>query len=251
MVQSIAQLTPAGVTLGVACVGGGGLIVGTLLWLAGSRFSRALVTLAAVGVGAFVGKKMPGWMHSEIDPMGTCFGVALALGILGYMYHRMWVGAGLGLLLAGWAAVLTWQVMAPDQRWACPELPQALDFSAIGQALWDSLPAAVQKVMPWAAGGAALVGMALGEFCPRFAGRLFYSVLGLSVVGTAALLMKQTSNWTSRAPASVVAQVGVAAVLVTLGVTVQWWLGPRRAPVADSPSPEQESIAGAQRVPGA
>ena len=117
-----------------------------MLWLAGSRFSRALVTLSAVGVGAYVGKHLPGWMHWEVDPIGTCFGGAMLLGILGYVYHRMWVGAGLGMLLAGWAAVITWHVMTTDQRWVCPGMPP-MDLSAIAKALWDSLPADLQKVM--------------------------------------------------------------------------------------------------------
>jgi hypothetical protein len=208
-----------------------------------------LVTLAAVGVGAYIGKKAPGWMHSEIDPIGTSFGGALLMGILGYVYHRMWVGAGLAALLAGWAAAITWQAMAPGQRWAWPALTP-MDLGAIAKTLWESLPADIQKVMPWTAGGAGLVGMLLGEFCPRFAARLFYSMLGLSLLGAALLLIKQTSNWTDRIPTGVGVQVGIAAVLVMLGVVVQWWLGPKRAPIAASPGPEEESIAGTQRVAG-
>lgn len=251
MLQPIAQLMPHGATVGAAWVGGVGLGIGALLWLAGSRFSQALVTLAAVGVGAYLGKRLPGWMHSEIDPIGTSFGAAMLLGILGYVYHRMWVGAGLGLLLAGWSAVITWHLMMPDQRWACPAM-SPMDLSAIAKALWDSLPADLQKVMPWTAGGAGLIGLILGEFCPRFAGRLFYSMLGLSVLGTAALLVKQTSGWASRLPGGAAAQLGFAGALVIVGMTVQWWLGPKRVSIASSPAPQpDQSIAGTQRVPGA
>jgi hypothetical protein len=240
MPQPLSQLTPIGVPLGVAWVGGVGLAVGVLLWLAGSRFSQALVTLAAVGAGAYLGKKLPGWMHSEIDPIGTCFGAALVLGIVGYVYHRMWVGVGLGLLLAGWTAVLTWHALAPDQAWTCPALVP-FDLAAVAKAVWESLPADVRRVMPWAVGGAGVAGVVLGEFVPRFAGRMFYSLLGLSVLGVAGLLVRQTSGWTSRLPAGVGAQVGLAGALVAVGMVVQWWLGPRRAPVAAGPSSSSSS----------
>jgi hypothetical protein len=233
--ELLSQLTPGVVTVGAAWVGGTGLVVGTVLWLAGSRFSQMLVTLAAVGVGAYLGKKVPGWVHSEIDPIGTCMGGALVLGIVGYVYHRMWVGAGLGLLLAGWAAVVTWNVVCPGQRWGWPAVP-VMDLAAIGKAVWAALPVEAQRVMPWTVGLAGVVGMVLAEFWPRVAGRLFYSLLGLSVVGAGALLVKQTAGWPGRVPSGVAVQVAMVAGLVGVGMAVQGWLSPRRAGVAAGPA---------------
>src|SRR5580765_7333399 len=55
-----------------------GSAVGAVLWLAGSRFSRSLVTLLAVSVGAVVGMHLPGWMGWSVDAMGVAFCGALA-----------------------------------------------------------------------------------------------------------------------------------------------------------------------------
>jgi hypothetical protein len=237
MFQQLAALPAVNVTVaGVAWAGGGAaLVMGLLLWLTGSRFSQGLVTLAAVAVGAYVGKKLPGWMGWGVDPIGTAFGGALVLGVVGYVYHRMWVGVGLGLLVAGWAAVGTWAIMGGGEAWVWPTVV-AWDVTAIGQALWGSVPVELRTVMPWTVGGAGMAGMTLAAIKPRVAGRMFYSMLGLSVVVTAGVLMHQM-NWLRRLlPGHAYVQLGVMAGLVAVGMTVQWWLAPRRVAVAESPA---------------
>src|SRR5688572_29577790 len=87
-----------------------GVITGIILWLIGARFSRGVITLIAVSIGALVGLRLPAWFNIPLGTWATAIGSALALGVCGYALHCMWVGAGLSLLLAIWAAVLVWNV---------------------------------------------------------------------------------------------------------------------------------------------
>src|SRR5450432_1535814 len=110
MVQELVNLLPrdAGVFgLVIAIVGS---LVGVLIWLVGSRFSRPIVTLATVTLGAAIGMHLPRWFGWDISGAGPAVGAALVLGVTGYALHGMWVGIGLGTILASWTAMACWIV---------------------------------------------------------------------------------------------------------------------------------------------
>ncbi|HZZ42686.1 MAG TPA: hypothetical protein VFE58_07090 [Tepidisphaeraceae bacterium] len=223
---------------GLAGGGGAIILIGIALWLAGSRFSQGLVTLAAVATGAATGKQFPAWIHSTIDPIGTCFGGAFVLGLLGYLYHRMWVGVGLGLLAATWAAIVTWLLTQHNQPWSFPTISFPLDLAALAKSLWATLPADLHKTMPWAVGGSALATMTLAAICPRIASRLFYSMLGISIIALAgALLPSPTINVTHLLTSGSIFPLAAAAILVWLGMMAQWWIAPKRLAIPSDPPP--------------
>jgi len=82
-------------SLGIAI---GGALLGLVLWLAGARFSRSLVTLIGVAIGTSVGMRLPGWLGWSIDGMAIGVGGAVVLGASGYLLHRSWIGLYLGAL---------------------------------------------------------------------------------------------------------------------------------------------------------
>src|SRR5262245_56130142 len=85
-----------------------GTVVGAALWLLGAKISRPLVTLLTVLGGAMIGMHLPQWFGWQISGAGPAVGGAVVLGVSGYVLHRMWVGIGLGSVLALWAAMGTW-----------------------------------------------------------------------------------------------------------------------------------------------
>jgi hypothetical protein len=219
MVNDLSNLLPAGLTASAAAYAGGlGACLGVVLWLAGSRFGHGLVTLVSVAAGATLGKMVPGWFGWHIDPMGTAFGGALVLGILGYVYHRMWEGVGLGLLMAGWAAVATWLLLkSPDQSWMLP-IPTTWDLATYAKSLWDSMPSNLAPVMPYAIGCSLGSGLLTAALWPRVGSRAFYSMLGVTVVVVAAELLGRTGM----IPSTARAQVAVAILFAMLGILIQW-----------------------------
>src|SRR5436190_19875812 len=92
------QAGPAALTVAII-----GMIAGAVLWLAGSRFSRSLITLSAVSLGAALGTHLPRWAGWSLDGMAPGIVGAIVLGVSAFLFHRFWVGIGLGLVLACWA----------------------------------------------------------------------------------------------------------------------------------------------------
>src|SRR4029453_5362604 len=96
MVQELLNLLPQDVGrlgLVIAIVGS---MIGLGMWLIGSRFSRPIVTLLTVLLGASIGMHLPKWFGWQISGAGPAVGAALVLGVTGYVLHGMWVGIGLG-----------------------------------------------------------------------------------------------------------------------------------------------------------
>src|SRR5215218_9169883 len=108
MVQQLLPLLPKEIGQAALIAALVGTFIGVGLWLAGARFSRPLITLVTVSLGAVIGRALPGWMNWNVNSMAASVGGAVVLGMSGYVMHRVWVGLGLGLLLACWAALGTW-----------------------------------------------------------------------------------------------------------------------------------------------
>src|SRR3954462_6284384 len=139
----------------------GGSAVGAVLGLAGSRFSRSLVTLLAVSVGAVVGMHLPGWMGWSVDAMGVAFCGALALGLSGYLLHTTWIGVALSAVLALWVGTAAWLTVGGGQHVEWPALTISPDLAKTLGELWRALPGDLPRVMPVAIAGALVSGVAI------------------------------------------------------------------------------------------
>jgi hypothetical protein len=201
----------------------GGIALGAGLWLAGACFSRSIITLVMVTIGAAVGKWLPTKMGWSIDPMATAVGGATVLGISGYLLHKYWVGIGLGLVLAAWTALLTNKLTGNDMNWREMEG-------------WSS----ARLVLSFAVWGAGITGIAATWLWPKVGQSLFYSITGLTIVLAMALVCSQMGkgDWLRWVPANNWAQYSTMASLVLVGAMVQWRLGLRSR--ASSPSGGQE-----------
>src|SRR5690242_10026699 len=112
MFQQLLPLMPAGQAGSVVFVATlilGGL-AGVVLWFAGARYARMIVTLFMVAAGGAVGMALPRIMAWDINSMAGAVGGAMLAGFVGFLIHRFWIGIALGLVLGLWAAVATWLI---------------------------------------------------------------------------------------------------------------------------------------------
>ncbi len=207
-----------------------GSAAGFVLWLAGSRFSRSLVTLLAVAVGAVLGMHLPRWFGWPIDGMGLAVGGAVVLGLSGFLLHNTWVGLSLSALLALWSGLAAWAVAGGGARleFQWPDIDPAADASTVLASLWRAMPGDLPWVMPCAVAGAVATGVVIAVVWPKRARVLAYSIAGLSLLVVAGLWAMQMSRpqWLALLPKDFVSQVAVLLALVGIGVLIQWRLTP-------------------------
>jgi hypothetical protein len=207
-----------------------GVLAGIALWLIGARFSRSIVTLIAVSIGALVGLRLPAWFEIPIGTWSTAIGGALLLGVLGYALHSMWVGAGLSALLAVWAAVLVWSVYGAGHT-----LPTPVPGMALGdevRLVWSSLPGDFRRVTPILSSIALVGGMVIAVFWTRTATVMLYSFLGvtlLTVMGTLGIGMSNP-RLLGILPAHTGGQILTFGGMVLFGALVQWYMTPGKVP---------------------
>ena len=207
-----------------------GSAAGFVLWLAGSRFSRSLVTLLAVTVGAVLGMHLPGWFDWPIEGMGLAVGGAMVLGLSGFLLHNTWVGLSLSGLLALWTGVGAWAVAGGGVRFEIhwPEIDPSADASTTLAALWRAMPGDLPWVMPCAVAAALASGVIVTVFWANLARVLAYSLAGLSLLVVAGLWAMQMSRpqWLAVLPKDLATQLAVLLALVGFGVAIQWRLTP-------------------------
>src|SRR5258706_13703111 len=121
----------------VAAISIVGVLSGLVLWLIGARFSRGIVTLIAVSVGALVGLRMPAWFAVPLGAWATAVGGALLLGITGYALHRMWVGGGAALFLALWAGILGLNIYCWRRVGTFPDLGAGIGTEEYSTQVWN------------------------------------------------------------------------------------------------------------------
>jgi hypothetical protein len=227
---------PAGLAIAIV-----GTIVGFFLWLLGSRFSRKIVTLLTVLLGAMIGRHLPQWFGWEISGAGPAVGGALVLGVTGYVLHGMWVGIGFGLVLALWAALACWITLHNTAIWAWPAVDTQIAMVDYSRALWTGMPTDVTRIMPYACGTAMVTGLGLAIIWPRVSLLLGWSMIGVTFLVTFGLAAMSFGRpeLLEKVPSPLWAQASLVALLVSLGALVQWKLGPK--PVAAKPSKKKES----------
>ncbi len=213
-------------------IAGIAVVAGLILWLAGSRVSRSVVTLALVAAGAMVGKKLPILMGWSIDPMGLAIAGALSLGVLGYVCHRYWSALALGVMLAIWAGWATWVFFGADPT-GYPALSGDMTAMQIAQAVWADWPQAMRTWLPIASGVGLMGGITLGLVWSRIGISLLFSLVGVTILlalgGVAAALYWPAGL--DRIPVRHGMQAAMVGGLVTLGFSVQCWLShPMAAP---------------------
>lgn len=202
--------------------------VGLMLWAIGARFSRSILALVAVGIGASVGMRLPAWCGWQIDGMGLAIGAAIVLGTCVYLFHRTCIGLLLGTGLMIWAAAATWLAMAGDLYWDCKTVHWNGDLVQLLRDTWKTLPPTLAHVFPFACLFGFAGGITLAVFLPKFGKVLAHSVTGLTlmvVMGTVSLLATHP-GWVSRPIASNAVQGGLLIALVIVGAVWQWRITP-------------------------
>jgi hypothetical protein len=229
VVQELIYILPqdAG-TMGLIVAGSGSLI-GAVIWLLGARFSRTIITLLTVLLGASVGLHLPQWFGWQISGAGPAVGMALVLGVTGYVLHGLWVGIGLGTVLASWAAMACWIVLRHGATWSWPDYPEGATVAWYLAEVWQSLPGDVTRILPYACGTALISGLASAIIWPKASLIVGWSMAGATLLlgmGVAAADYSQP-NLLTHVPSPLWAQMGVLALVVGVGSLIQWKLGPK------------------------
>jgi hypothetical protein len=211
-------------------VAGAVAFVGAALWLMGVKFSRFVVTLLTVLLGACVGMQVPKWFGWQISGAGPAVGGAVVLGVSGFVLHRMWVGIGLGLTLSIWAALITWLVMHDSRAgWTWPN-PEATDsLWTYLRISWALVPAEMARIIPFASATALVSGVASAILWPKLTTVLCWSALGATLLcaGAVAATHYADKPWLNQLPSGAWAQAAIFAGVVACGTALQWKLAPR------------------------
>ena len=216
-------------------------LFGAVLWLVGARFSRPMITLIGVAAGALLGRALPGWMGWNVNSMAASVGGAVVLGMLGFLLHRMWVGLGLGILLACWAAVAVWVCFSDGAQLTWPTVNETTTWRTFAELFWLTLPSKVRQFLPFATSLAMLSGLLASLLWPRFGAALLYSALGTSLLVGAGLIAIENGRpqWITIVPSQTWAQATTLLAIVAFGAIVQWQLadGAKKKPPAKSEQP--------------
>lgn len=233
MLQELLQLLPPDAGDTGKWIGLLTAIIGVFFWLAGARFSRQMITLAMVALGAWVGKKIPGWFEWNFSPAAPATALAVLGGVAGYALHRFWVGVMLGFAVAFWGVLGLWILFHGQTSWSWPtpsadttvENSTVLDFA---RQVWDSLNDDVRAPAPYLAGGAVLVGIITSLIVPRLATVLNWSLLGTSMIGLGGIAAMQYGRpeWLGKLPADNWAQISSFGAALAFGAIVQWKIAP-------------------------
>lgn len=227
MLRDLIQLLPRDAGSATAALATLGAVAGLVLWLSGARFSRPMMTLVATALGAVVGSALPTWFGWGISPMGPAVGLALILGVTGFVLHRMWVGLGLGLVLAIWSTLACWLVLRGNQAFDWPSPEKYTTLLSWLRAAWHELPSEPATVIPYGAAVAAVSGLAMTILWPRFSTLLAWNLIGVSLLvgmATAAVNYSQP-QWMKAIPEQTWSQCLTLGLMVVLGLLIQWRTG--------------------------
>lgn len=210
-------------------------VAGIALWLVGARFSRYLVTLAAVAVGTVVGMRLPTWMGWQVDGMGTAVAGAIVIGVGGFLLHRTWIGLLLGLMMALWVGLAVWVAMAGDVQWDWHAVEWSGQPVQFMKNVWQTFPPNLSRIVPIAMMTGFGAGTLLAVFWPKLSKVLAFTLIGVTVAVPMGLVATRDVHpqWLSLVPSAVPAQVALLAGLVVLGSIIQW----RNTPPRGGPKP--------------
>ena len=227
MVQELLPLLPGVLTTEQALVCLLCLLAGVFLWLSGSLFSRGIVTLFAVALGALLGMYVPRWQLWPINSMALAVLGAVGFGVMAFLVQRLWMGLTLGMVLVLWAALGTWIqqrpaefVFLPRENWQT----QHMTPPEHARDVFLRLPLEVQSVLPFAAATALMSGFAIAFMWPRLGRALGMSMLGVTMCVFFGLVLVSTQHaaWLKYIPAQPTSQAGMLVGLVMMGLLAQW-----------------------------
>lgn len=223
-----------------AVLGGAGL----LLWLAGARVSRSLLTLVFVAAGALLGKHLPGWASLKLDPMAGAIVGAAALGFGAYVFHRWIVGLGLGLTLALWTVLGCWVTAKTPLHWQWPPRPATwAEWETAATAVRTALGSDLVQQMAGLGGLALITGLGISILFPRVAVSLFWTLLGttLAVVSGVAYCFYFAPARLESLPSSTQGQLILLGAIVSAGFLAQIAMGNKPTPEPKpDPAPKAE-----------
>ena len=237
MFQQLLPLLPAEPSVSVIVATILGALAGVILWFAGSRYTRLIITLGTLAVGAVIGMILPRQMGWDINTMATAVAGAIIFGIAGFILYRACLGVGLAFVLALWTAIGIWLVYHETAPLTWPIGTVSIhDFF---NAMWAGMPDPVKGPMPAAVAMAAVLGAILALLYPRIGTVMLHSFAGVTIVILMCLWAIQCRqiDWPAFLPTSSNAQIVLLAGMVCLGLVVQWqWL-----PAAHKPLPQRKS----------
>jgi hypothetical protein len=201
--------------------------LGVAVWFFGARFSRSIIPLCLFSIGGLVGLHLPEWYGWSIQGWATALGAALVLGLWGYLMHRLWIGVGLGALLAMWSCVAFCIAIMGDQRWNLPDYTSSIPPQEYLRVLWMTLPQQIARPLACGSAAAMLAGLFASWHWPRLTLVFLYSMIGATLLAIAAVIASQFQPaWVKFLPKMMSQRLGLLAAVVICGATLQWWLLP-------------------------
>ena len=233
MFQQLLPLLPSQAHPAVMATLVSGALAGLVLWLAGARFSRMIITLVAVTLGGMLGMAAPRIMNWNFNSAAAALAGAMVLGVIGFACHRKCVALGLIAILCLWAVLVTWVRYHENIPITWPTGTQTT--SEFVQAVWNQLPEPVKAPMPVAIGLAIVTAVASTLLIPKITPILTFSIIGVTMLLAATLgaIQIKTIQWPSVIPAQTNLQAALLAVMVLIGAVVQWqWTPAKQKPAA-------------------
>jgi hypothetical protein len=252
LLQQILPAIPSEAAPTVAWVAAAGVAFGAALWLIGSRFSRQLVTLVAVAAGAALGLQVPRSLGLTIGSWATAVGGALALGVLGYVFHRVFIKLGLAILMAACGICAAWLLYASDTNWTLPTRGESTSLWDYALQFWNAVPPDLRMSAPLGAGIGLVIAGTLSFLLPRLAISLFYSLSGFCMMAGFGFLAAShfRPQLLDAIPQNHSVQLIAMAGVVVFGTLLQWWLHPRPARPAPAEPKNDENNPSAQKGDG-
>src|ERR1051325_2190806 len=194
MLQEFFTMRDAGGGAMATLIALAGVLIGGVLWLFGSRFSRTLITLLGVTVGTQIGLRLPAWAGVPLSNWVTAIAGAAVIGVAGFVLHRFWIGVALSAILTSWVAIGVWSFYGVGASHQAPPTFAAATLVDQAKQIWSSLPSDIRRVGPLLCGTALLSGLAVGILWSRLAGYLMYSFLGVTRVAPMGMLAMELSR---------------------------------------------------------
>ncbi|CAN5665971.1 hypothetical protein BH09PLA1_BH09PLA1_28960 [soil metagenome] len=242
MLLDLLQLLPEKPGDGALIIAMIGAAFGAGLWIAGVKVSRPLVTLVTVLLGAVIGMNLPKWFNWSISGAGPAVGGAVLLGVSGFVLHRMWVGIGLGCVLAFWTALVMWLTMRDGSSWSWPACDDSTTWWSYLQDVWQIVPPNIARILPYATGVALVCGVASCILWPKLTTVVSWSAIGLTMCVSLAFTAISITHkeWLTDAPQRTWIQLLSLAGLWFVGAAVQWKLAPKKKGAPKSASPAEK-----------
>ncbi|MCC6239972.1 MAG: hypothetical protein IT448_06720 [Phycisphaerales bacterium] len=231
MLRELDQLLPALTSTLGTYLALGGVVVGLWMWLMGSHTSKGLIALVLVAVGGMVGRYLPEKMGWSVSGLAMAVGLALAGGVLGLLLHRLWVGVGLGVVLAIWGMCACWVFMHGDYQPNWQEIGEkSQNMTETIRHFWDELPKSLQTGWTITAAAGLLAGIVMTMLWPRLTKVMMYSMLGVTLFASLGVMAMQSlkPEWLSYLPQQTWSQIAWLAGVVIVGIVVQWQYMPHR-----------------------